>query len=315
MTLVEEFTRRLNDDDFKLKKQEILEGNESDEYIDQTTPRGSICHLEKIVSTFKNKIWVQKQQQQPQQQQRQPPQLEQEQEKGEEQLARGWRRRRTNRRRRTYRVEYRLSDQCLGDRLKEGCKSLDCQVMSLEVFGGLKNLSCDGGHLPEVVCGQNTPDCSFVVASPKNTLRKKACGWIPYQNVRDTMMRHLKILGFSLESPDQVTWKLYFEPLGLKIGPYQKSVDALRRMKDIEDMNPPRTSDKEAKDFSILLREAEAQLQESQEYHCKCETPGAGTAGHNKYTCDDGTFGYCATEETCYATFIFPKHVWHDGCQ
>jgi len=43
MTLVEEFTRRLNDDDFKLKKQEILEGNESDEYIDQTTPR--VFHL------------------------------------------------------------------------------------------------------------------------------------------------------------------------------------------------------------------------------------------------------------------------------
>ena len=47
---------------------------------------------------------------------------------------------------------------------------------------------------------------------------------------------------------------------------------------------------------------------------CACDTPGAGKAGHNSYTCSDGTKASCAASEACYATLRFAKGDWASGC-
>jgi len=48
---------------------------------------------------------------------------------------------------------------------------------------------------------------------------------------------------------------------------------------------------------------------------CKCVTPNAGTAGHNQYTCNDGTSAFCSSNQECYATGAFQKGNWQLGCQ
>ena len=48
---------------------------------------------------------------------------------------------------------------------------------------------------------------------------------------------------------------------------------------------------------------------------CTCDTPGAGAgAGHNGYSCTDGTKSYCASDEACYAALEFAKGDWRSGC-
>lgn len=47
---------------------------------------------------------------------------------------------------------------------------------------------------------------------------------------------------------------------------------------------------------------------------CKCDTPGAGTAGHNRYTCTDGTAAFCASDESCFTKLAFAKGDWRSGC-
>ena len=47
---------------------------------------------------------------------------------------------------------------------------------------------------------------------------------------------------------------------------------------------------------------------------CRCDTPSAGTAGHNHYKCSDGTSGYCAANQICYAS-LFDKGDWASGCR
>ena len=47
---------------------------------------------------------------------------------------------------------------------------------------------------------------------------------------------------------------------------------------------------------------------------CECDTPSAGTAGHNRYTCSDGTVGYCAADERCFTALSFAKGDWQSGC-
>ena len=47
---------------------------------------------------------------------------------------------------------------------------------------------------------------------------------------------------------------------------------------------------------------------------CTCDTPGKGTAGHNRYTCSDGTSAYCASDEGCFTTLAFAKGDWRSGC-
>lgn len=47
---------------------------------------------------------------------------------------------------------------------------------------------------------------------------------------------------------------------------------------------------------------------------CECDTPNTGTVGNNGYTCTDGTTGYCASDEACYATSPFVKGEWCMGC-
>jgi len=37
---------------------------------------------------------------------------------------------------------------------------------------------------------------------------------------------------------------------------------------------------------------------------CECETPGAGTSGHNKFICNDGTSSWCAAWEECYSSSL-----------
>ena len=49
---------------------------------------------------------------------------------------------------------------------------------------------------------------------------------------------------------------------------------------------------------------------------CTCDTPGAAGpgAGHNGYSCTDGTRAYCASDEACYAALEFAKGDWRSGC-
>jgi len=47
---------------------------------------------------------------------------------------------------------------------------------------------------------------------------------------------------------------------------------------------------------------------------CSCDTPGAGTAGHNRYHCTDGTSGYCSANAECYSK-MFNKGDWGNGCR
>merc|ERR1712176_562821 len=48
---------------------------------------------------------------------------------------------------------------------------------------------------------------------------------------------------------------------------------------------------------------------------CKCLTPNAGTVDHNKYSCTDGTTGYCAANAECSANLSFKKGDWAKACQ
>lgn len=48
---------------------------------------------------------------------------------------------------------------------------------------------------------------------------------------------------------------------------------------------------------------------------CKCSTPCAGTAGHNRFECTDGSHGHCALNEECYAKSPFQKFDWASGCR
>ena len=48
---------------------------------------------------------------------------------------------------------------------------------------------------------------------------------------------------------------------------------------------------------------------------CTCDTPDAGASGHNRYTCDDGTSGFCASDETCFTGMGFVKGDWRSGCR
>jgi hypothetical protein len=48
---------------------------------------------------------------------------------------------------------------------------------------------------------------------------------------------------------------------------------------------------------------------------CKCDSPGAGTAGHNGFECTDGTRRYCAANEECYEEDSFVKGKWSQGCR
>lgn len=59
---------------------------------------------------------------------------------------------------------------------------------------------------------------------------------------------------------------------------------------------------------------ADLQLKEEDSTTCTCDTPNAGTAGHNKYTCTDGHSAWCATWQECFASHPFPKGKWKDGC-
>ena len=48
---------------------------------------------------------------------------------------------------------------------------------------------------------------------------------------------------------------------------------------------------------------------------CTCDTPGAGAgAGHNGYSCADGTKAFCASDEECFAALEFAKGDWRSGC-
>ena len=47
---------------------------------------------------------------------------------------------------------------------------------------------------------------------------------------------------------------------------------------------------------------------------CTCDTPGKGAAGHNGYTCSDGTRAFCASDQACFATLEFAKGDWRSGC-
>ena len=63
---------------------------------------------------------------------------------------------------------------------------------------------------------------------------------------------------------------------------------------------------------SELLRRVEANVWS---VSCSCDTPGAGAAGHNRYSCSDGTEGYCTSDDECYATLAFAKGDWQSGCR
>jgi len=66
--------------------------------------------------------------------------------------------------------------------------------------------------------------------------------------------------------------------------------------------------------FEKELGDEADQLTEAQTT-CTCDTPMAGAAGNNQYTCSDGFKAWCATTEACYATWPFPKGDWGAGCQ
>jgi hypothetical protein len=49
---------------------------------------------------------------------------------------------------------------------------------------------------------------------------------------------------------------------------------------------------------------------------CACDKPGQGNQwGNNRYTCADGTRGYCAENEECYSGDPFDKGEWDQGCR
>ena len=49
---------------------------------------------------------------------------------------------------------------------------------------------------------------------------------------------------------------------------------------------------------------------------CTCDTPNAGTSGHNKFFCNNGITRYCAANEVCYKTNgSFRFGHWSDGCR
>jgi Mg-chelatase subunit ChlD len=48
---------------------------------------------------------------------------------------------------------------------------------------------------------------------------------------------------------------------------------------------------------------------------CKCQTPGRGTSGKNRYACTDGTKGHCRSHEECFAQRTFTKGQWAEGCR
>lgn len=48
---------------------------------------------------------------------------------------------------------------------------------------------------------------------------------------------------------------------------------------------------------------------------CTCDSPGAGTAGHNHFSCSDGTGSFCASNEECYTDLSFVKGDSQSGCQ
>jgi len=47
---------------------------------------------------------------------------------------------------------------------------------------------------------------------------------------------------------------------------------------------------------------------------CSCTHPGDDGGGRNGYSCTDGSSGYCASNEVCYATEPFARGSWGDGC-
>jgi len=48
---------------------------------------------------------------------------------------------------------------------------------------------------------------------------------------------------------------------------------------------------------------------------CTCTTQDSGAGGHNKFECNDGSFGYCPGNQVCYATVPFPQHELKRGCR
>merc|ERR1712130_34934 len=48
---------------------------------------------------------------------------------------------------------------------------------------------------------------------------------------------------------------------------------------------------------------------------CKCDTPGKGTEGHNRFTCNNGVKRSCAKNQECYAEGRFPYGYWNKGCR
>jgi len=49
--------------------------------------------------------------------------------------------------------------------------------------------------------------------------------------------------------------------------------------------------------------------------NCTCTGYKWGTVGHNKYECTDGSVGWCASDQICYATEPFKKDSLGDGCR
>ena len=47
---------------------------------------------------------------------------------------------------------------------------------------------------------------------------------------------------------------------------------------------------------------------------CTCDTPAAGKAGRNEYTCSDGDRGFCARTQQCFTSLAFLKGDWRSGC-
>ena len=65
---------------------------------------------------------------------------------------------------------------------------------------------------------------------------------------------------------------------------------------------------------TVLLLVA-AWVQQGAAVTCNCDTPGAGTAGHNRFSCTDGSSAHCAADELCFATSRFEKGEWASGCR
>jgi hypothetical protein len=47
---------------------------------------------------------------------------------------------------------------------------------------------------------------------------------------------------------------------------------------------------------------------------CNCSSPDQGAAGHNQYTCTDGTNGACSSTQSCLATSPFVYGEWSSVC-